>query len=515
MIRAIKRKIQKKKTKKAHTDANLDSIVRSLSYRADFNLVYDPEKMNERNGLSQAFFIVGPSSSTRLRTLLYCYPSNKFSFFNESFEGIVKFCFPNGSYSQSINQGRIMNQFVFGLNDNGSLSFGICTHVNLRDAPLRFMSSVNNDTAYCFCTITSIPMLQAHFSFHEYILNILAGHITEKLSVNEEDLSPPHQLYDELMQNPDSIEELRGKFKTFDPPLELFDENALIAKIGDNEIPPLFSDAIDFYFRIHVKKNKDFDFDLGHDYSLHISKRGDKLIDVAHYCFDIMFSRLSVNNVARFYRSLLLEEKIIVISSNLSLITFVVMAALPMMSPMSLKSSLMPILPNDGEFVDYIGTPVPYVMGILRTEFLSNIDIPEGTTVVKLDEDNIDYPDDIPHLPHAKKLKKSLQILRHKYYYETRGFLKKLGVHSFGYAGTRELIETFTTFLNQFVSNDRLAGCRVRDTTDEEHPVVGFVKEAYMTEVPEKCTDFFNMFVDTQTFNDYCESTFLNPEQHQ
>lgn len=69
----------------------------------------------------------------------------------------------------------------------------------------------------------------------------------------------------------------------------------------------------------------------------------------------------------------------------------------------------------------------------------------------------------------------------------------------------------FVMFNGLFVSQERLIGCRVRDTTDETKPIIVFVKDAYMLKVADNEVDFYDALVETQTFQAYCEETYKAP----
>ena len=67
----------------------------------------------------------------------------------------------------------------------------------------------------------------------------------------------------------------------------------------------------------------------------------------------------------------------------------------------------------------------------------------------------------------------------------------------------------FSEKIGPMIAQDRLVGCRVRDTTDPDNPAIGFVREVYMLGFSDEHADFIEMFVSTQTFQAYIEESFF------
>jgi hypothetical protein len=62
------------------------------------------------------------------------------------------------------------------------------------------------------------------------------------------------------------------------------------------------------------------------------------------------------------------------------------------------------------------------------------------------------------------------------------------------------ILGVFTAFVQEFVKEEKISGCMIRDMTDTLNPKVGFVKEIYMIGVPPSDKSVFDHSVQTQAF---------------
>jgi hypothetical protein len=79
--------------------------------------------------------------------------------------------------------------------------------------------------------------------------------------------------------------------------------------------------------------------------------------------------------------------------------------------------------------------------------------------------------------------------------------------YCFTFDESKRILDLFTRFVADFVCEEKISGCRVTDTTDADHPTLGFFREVYMDGVNAMDTEFFNHFLKTRTFNAYFERT--------
>jgi hypothetical protein len=504
MLQRIRRKIGKRKERRVETTVDLDASARSTCY--DIGHAFDPSK--EIDHFLNFFMILGTHNA--IPSLLFVYPAHRFPYSSELFKRILLFCYPNGVGVPGHLAGeRIINQFVFGINDATSLIFGICSHVSLRNSEQSFLGAHSQNGIYCFCSMTTLPLLGTHFKYHELLLDYLLHRISEAPAF------PPGTEPERL------CEAIEIDFSAFEPPLLLHPEDAAFVAYDTARLTIEFRRAIEFYFRLSVD-DVEGRFPLPGNRHIEVPKREDAVRELARYGFDILFSHLSLDNVVRVFRSVLLEQKILFVGSDISVVTLCTLAALPLALPMTYRAALLPFLPDQDDFLAFLDSPVPFCFGVLSSDRLQRYCLSPDITVVCLDEHRVVYPEDIPHLPKAGELRASLKellktmtidlprrpdqvaefwALRECSHVKKRLRLKYL----FAPPEATRLLDVFTKFVQEFVKEEKICGSRVRDTTDQANPRVGFVKEVYMIGISPTDTDFFDHFVQTQAFVAYFE----------
>ncbi|KAK9988825.1 hypothetical protein SO802_029064 [Lithocarpus litseifolius] len=71
---------------------------------------------------------------------------------------------------------------------------------------------------------------------------------------------------------------------------------------------------------------------------------------------------LRLENVLTLFAAALLEKQIVVVCSNLGILSASVLSIIPLIRPYQWQSLLMPVLPND--MLDFLDAPVPYIVGV-------------------------------------------------------------------------------------------------------------------------------------------------------
>ena len=509
MFRSILRKFQKIGVTAQRDAINLDKVSKRLTTRADLSMVFDFKKTETR--LGQFFMILGPSEpDATTPSLLLVHPAKHFCFDKDNFCRISQFCFPRGMIKSSDSINQIQDQFVFGLNNDGSLQFGICTHFLVKDNC--FLGPSSMDKLYCMCTFTTCPQLNANFHFHSYLVNLIVN------SQSEFEVKGNVPLANEAFDVPD---EMVHTLESFEPPLKKVGE--VFTTITES-IPESFMKCVDFY--MHVSTLINSSIVLEPSLTVCISKFEHSIKEIANATFDYLFSNLDIKNIVRFMRALLMEEKVLVVGTDLSAVSLVSFSTLALLSPLSYKGALLPILPDREEFLAYVDTPVPFVFGALLSENLAALSISDDVTIINLDKNEVQYPDRMPHMAKVSQMRSDLtealnsfpkQTINDSYWQErisngvpiTDKRNKKLK-HIFLPYQIQVLFDIFNKYIETLIGRERLAGCRVRDTTDPDNPAIGFVKEAYMIEVPDEDYAFVSSFVSTQTFQAYLEDSFFN-----
>ncbi|GAY64770.1 hypothetical protein CUMW_236010 [Citrus unshiu] len=75
-----------------------------------------------------------------------------------------------------------------------------------------------------------------------------------------------------------------------------------------------------------------------------------------------MCGSLRLENVLTMFAAALLEKQIVVVCSNLGILSASVLSIIPLIRPYRWQSLLMPVLPDD--MLDFLDAPVPYIVGV-------------------------------------------------------------------------------------------------------------------------------------------------------
>jgi hypothetical protein len=484
----------KSKERFAETNVDLDASSRSTFYEA-LNKGFDPAKQSDH--FLDFLMIVGPHDS--VPALLFVYPSGRFPYAYAAFQRVLLFCYPHGLTVPAALAGeRVVAQFVFGVNDATSLNFGVCTHACLSGASAPFLGPLRPAGLYCFCSMTTRPHVGFHLRFHEFLLDLLFGGAAAGGDAGGAgaagDAAAPRA------------------FADFRPPLGAHAGDPCAAAVDAALLPPPFLAAVARYSRLAAGDA----VALAPGRALRVPPPEEALPDLARCAFDLLFSRLGCAHVVRVVRSVLLEQKLLFVGSDAGVVSLCTLAALPLALPMTYKSALLPFLPDDDDFLAFLDSPVPFCFGVLQSERLARCSIGADVTVVDLDAKRVAYPDDIPHLPRAPALRAAIaEILaavgdapkapdaadafwdRRDCAPVKRRMRLKFPI---GHDDAAKILAVVTRFVEEWVGEEKLCGCRVRDTTDSENPKYGFVKEVYMIGIPPAEVEFFEQFLQTQTF---------------
>ncbi|TYI25245.1 hypothetical protein ES332_A05G036700v1 [Gossypium tomentosum] len=75
-----------------------------------------------------------------------------------------------------------------------------------------------------------------------------------------------------------------------------------------------------------------------------------------------MCGSLRLEHVLTIFAAALLEKQIVVVCSNLGILSAIVLSIVPLIRPYQWQSLLMPVLPDD--MLDFLDAPVPYIVGV-------------------------------------------------------------------------------------------------------------------------------------------------------
>ncbi|KAK6944755.1 uDENN domain, partial [Dillenia turbinata] len=113
---------------------------------------------------------------------------------------------------------------------------------------------------------------------------------------------------------------------------------------------------------------------------------------------------LRLEHVLTLFAAALLEKQIVVVCSNLGVLSASVLSIVPLIRPYQWQSLLMPVLPND--MLDFLDAPVPYIVGVKNksTDVQSKL---TNVVLVDANKNQVKSPT-IPQLPNYKNLLSSL-----------------------------------------------------------------------------------------------------------
>jgi hypothetical protein len=356
--------------------------------------------------------------------------------------------------------------------------------------------------------MTTLPHLGTHFRFHEFLIDLIFGEVPDAPE-SDSAAGPPQP-------PPDRVD-----FGQFHPPLKLFPDDPGFAVYDPTKLTGQFRTLFSRYASLLPQERDITTFELTPTREMVIPPRTEAVPDLARCGFDLLFSRLGCEHVVRVIRSILLEQKVLFVSADVGIASLCTLAALPLALPMTFKTALLPFLPDDDDFLAFLDSPVPYCFGVLHSARLARCQIGPDVTVVDLDLGKVTYPEDIPHLPRARELRAEINSLINELLRgmalelpkqpdaleefwskrECPEIKKRLKLRfPFDPGDATRILDTVTRFVTEFVKEETLCGCRVRDTTDPANPKVGFIKEVYLIGATPSEADFFEQFVQTQTF---------------
>mmetsp|Transcript_3652 Transcript_3652/g.6593 ORF Transcript_3652/g.6593 Transcript_3652/m.6593 type:complete len:1307 (+) Transcript_3652:173-4093(+) len=144
--------------------------------------------------------------------------------------------------------------------------------------------------------------------------------------------------------------------------------------------------------------------------------------------FKVLFECLDIGNVLFAWYTLACEQKVLLVSSQLSLLTVCSEILNSLLFPMKWSHLYIPVLPRS--LSPMLDAPMPYLCGISRENFPYAVeDISDETVVVDLDRNVITVgpnTPDLPPLPHnrRKKLEATLKANAGEVFWEARNLTK-------------------------------------------------------------------------------------------
>ncbi|KAL5572367.1 hypothetical protein UlMin_021964 [Ulmus minor] len=206
---------------------------------------------------------------------------------------------------------------------------------------------------------------------------------------------------------------------------------------------------------------------------------------------------LRLENILTFFAGALLEKQILVICSNLGILSALVLSIIPLIRPFQWQSLLMPVLPND--MLDFLDAPVPYIVGIKNktSEVQSKL---SNVIVVDANKNQVKSPT-IPQLPRYKELFSSLspyhaKLVGESYLAKKRPIYECTDVQV---EAAKGFLGVLRAYLDSLCSN--LRSHTITNVQSNDDKVSLLLKESFIDSFSSRDRPFMKLFLDTQLFS--------------
>lgn len=118
-------------------------------------------------------------------------------------------------------------------------------------------------------------------------------------------------------------------------------------------------------------------------------------------CFEYLFRALRYDDVIILWSCVMLERKLLLISVNKSLLTYVALAITALIFPFKWEQILIPILPKT--LKNYVAAIFPYIIGVHPSLLTDDVSVPGDAVRVELDTGRIFMLEPLPRIPDKPK----------------------------------------------------------------------------------------------------------------
>ncbi|KAG0489174.1 hypothetical protein HPP92_007985 [Vanilla planifolia] len=206
---------------------------------------------------------------------------------------------------------------------------------------------------------------------------------------------------------------------------------------------------------------------------------------------------LRLEHVLTMFAAALLEKQIVVVCSNLGILSALVLSIIPLIRPYQWQSLLMPVLPND--MLDFLDAPVPYIVGVKErsVEVQSKL---YNAVLVDAKRNQVKSPS-MPHLPQYKELLASLspyhsKLVGESYLARKRPVFECTDVQI---EAAKGFLAVLRSYLDSLCSN--LRSHTITNVQSNDDKVSLLLKESFIDSFPNRDRPFMKLLVDTQLFS--------------
>ncbi|KAG4144408.1 hypothetical protein ERO13_D05G034900v2 [Gossypium hirsutum] len=209
-----------------------------------------------------------------------------------------------------------------------------------------------------------------------------------------------------------------------------------------------------------------------------------------------MCGSLRLEHVLTIFAAALLEKQIVVVCSNLGILSAIVLSIVPLIRPYQWQSLLMPVLPDD--MLDFLDAPVPYIVGVKNKT--SEVQLKLANVILVDANKNQIKTSTIPQLPQHRELFACLSPYHAKLVGES--YLgRKRPVHEctdVQIEAAKGFLAVLRSYLDSLCSNMR--SHTITNVQSNNDKVSLLLKESFIDSFPSRDRPFMKLFVDTQLF---------------
>ncbi|KAI9392835.1 hypothetical protein POPTR_006G143000v4 [Populus trichocarpa] len=206
---------------------------------------------------------------------------------------------------------------------------------------------------------------------------------------------------------------------------------------------------------------------------------------------------LRLEHILTMFAGALLEKQIVVVCSNLGILSASVLSIVPLIRPYRWQSLLMPILPDD--MLEFLDAPVPYIVGVKNktSEVQSKL---SNVILVDANKNQVKSPA-IPQLPKHRELLSSLSPYHSKLVGESY-LARKRPVYEctdVQVEAAKGFLGVLRSYLDSLCSN--LRSHTITNVQSNNDKVSLLLKESFIDSFLSRDRPFMKLFVDTQLFS--------------
>ncbi|KAJ8750860.1 hypothetical protein K2173_016041 [Erythroxylum novogranatense] len=223
----------------------------------------------------------------------------------------------------------------------------------------------------------------------------------------------------------------------------------------------------------------------------------EEAISLSTWAVACICGTLRLEHVLTLFAGALLEKQIVVVCSNLGILSAVVLSIIPLIRPYQWQSLLMPILPDD--MLDFLDAPVPYIVGVKNKTSVVQSKL-TNVLMVDTDRNQVRAPS-IPQLPNHKELFSCLSPYYSKLVGESY-LAKKRPIYECTdtqVQAAKDFLEVLRCYLDSLCS--KLRSHTITNVQSNNDKVSLLLKESFIDSFPSRDRPFMKYFVDTQLFS--------------